>query len=120
MANVERGGRAMHPCPWFIVRSIGIALASVSLLGLSACRRQTNRSAGTQTTTQSPQTGQVEQAASRTPSVAEGPSTARPGNDGTPNERVLGAMPSLAPLVQQVRAAAVNISSRFRPRLAGG
>ena len=110
----------MHPCPWFIVRSIGTALASVSLLGLSACRRQTDRSAGTTQTTQTPQTGQVEQAASRTPSVAEGPSTARPGNDGTPNERVLGAMPSLAPLVQQVRAAAVNISSRFRPRLAGG
>ena len=109
----------MHPCPWFIVRSIGIALASVSLLGLSACRRQTDRSAGTQTT-QRPQTGQVEQAASRPPSVAEGPSTARPGNDGTPNQRVLGAVPSLAPLVQQVRAAAVNISSRFRPRLAGG
>ena len=57
----------MHPCPWFIVRSIGTALASVSLLGLSACRRQTDRSAGTQTT-QTPQTGQVEPAASRTPS----------------------------------------------------
>ena len=47
------------------------------------------------------------------PAVAGAPPAQMPGQGG---DRQLGALPSLAPLVKQLRPQVVNINSRFKPR----
>jgi serine protease Do len=75
------------------------AITGIALLG-SGCRGQADRPPESQT-------GITPAAASALPAAASG-------------DRTLGPMPSFALLVKQVRPAAVNINSRFRPRLVRG